>query len=138
MLEVETQFAPLVGHRVQYALVFFGITFGMPDQEMEAERQADKMRERHPELSQKIDAYGAGNADLLPIHFVDDGDVPFTAHPCMVRDPNKPYTAEAKHFDCRDQPFHKSMEESPDVALRLIAGSIAVDVVKEARKAFAS
>ena len=46
------------------------------------------------------------------------------------------YTAEAKYFNCRDQPFHKSMETSPDVVLRMIAASINPDVVAEARKAF--
>ena len=137
LLAVETQFAPLVAHRVQYVLVFFGVNHGMPDQEIEACRLADKMRERHPELSRRIDDYGPAGENLLPVHFVDDGDVPFTAHPCAVRDPAKPYAAEKTYFNCREQPFHQTMEASADPALRLIAGSIAPDVVKEARKAFA-
>ncbi|HEY1191317.1 MAG TPA: DUF4826 family protein [Gemmata sp.] len=135
--EIETQFAPLVGHRVQYALVFFGINFGMRALELEACRQADLMRGRHPALSHSIDNYSARDAGVLPVHFVDDTGTPWTAHPCVVRDPNKPYTAEAEHFNCRDQPLHKSMEESPDVGLRLIAKSIAPDVIAEARRAFA-
>ena len=138
MLAVETQFAPLVAHRVQYALVFLGINFGMPKQEIEACRQSDKMRDRHPDLSRKIDGYSTADADVLPVHFVDSTDTPFTAHPCAVRDPNKPYTAEAKYFNCRDQAFHKSLESSPDVGLRLIAGSIDADVIAEARAAFRS
>lgn len=134
--DIEKQFAPLVAHRVQYALVFFGINFGQPQREMEAYRQADEMRARHPELSRRIDDYSTRNADLLPVHFVDDTDTPWTAHPCMVRDPNKPYSSEAKYFDCRDQPFHKSMAESPAACTRLITRSIDPEVIAEARRAF--
>lgn len=134
--EIEAQFAPLVAHRVRYALVLFGINFGNPKQEIEAFRQADRMRQRHPELSRRLDDYSTRDADMLPIHVVDDTDQPWTAHPCVVRDPSKPYKAEEEYFNCRDQEFHKSMETSPDVGLRLIARSIDPDVVAEARKLF--
>lgn len=136
MVEIDTQFAPLVAYRVQYALVYFGVNFGQPAKEMEVEKQADEMRARNPELSRRIDEYGPKGNDMLPIHFVDSTDQPFTAHPCMVREPGKPYTAEAKYFNCRDRAFHKQMEGSSDVGLRLIAASIDPDVVAEARRAF--
>lgn len=135
LADIEQQFAPLVAHRVQYALVFLGINFGSP-LELEACRQADEMRARHPELSRRIDDYSTRDSDLLPVHLVDDTGTPWTAHPCVVRDPNKPYTAEAKYFDCRDQPFHKSMAGSPAACTRLIARSIDPDVIAEARRAF--
>jgi hypothetical protein len=138
IVEIDTQFAPLVAHRVQYALVYFGINFGNHAQEIEAERQADQMRARNVELSQRIDSYGAKDGDLLPIHFVDDTDQPFTAHPCLgSRDPGRAYVAEATYFNCRDQPFHKQLEASPLVAMRLLAASIDPDVIEEARQAFA-
>ncbi len=135
LLEIETEFAPLVAYRVQYAAVVFGLNFGTPTEEIEAERQADEMRVRHPELSASLDEYGAKGTFLLPMHFVDDTDTPFTAHPCTVRDPSKAYTAEETYFNCRDQPFHKQMEASQSVSMRLIAGSIAPDVIEEGRAA---
>jgi hypothetical protein len=138
IVDIDSYFAPLVAHRVQYAMVYFGINFGHAAQEIEVEKQADDMRARHPELSRRIDEYGAKDGDLLPIHFVDDRDQPFTAHPCLVREPGKAYKAEGSYFNCRDQKFHKQMEGSSLVAMRLIAASIDPDVVAEARRAFAT
>jgi hypothetical protein len=137
IVDIDAQFAPLVAHRIQYALVYLGINFGHPAQEIEAERQSDLMRARNTELSHRIDEYGAQDGDVLPIHFVDDTDRPFTAHPCLVREPGKPYVAEATYFDCRTQAFHKQLEASPMVAMRLLAASIDPDVIAEARRAFA-
>jgi hypothetical protein len=136
--EIDTQFAPLVAHRVQYAMVYFGINFGTGEKEIDAERRADEMRARNPDLSRRIDEYGLKGSDLIPIHLVDNSDQPFTAHPCLVREPDNPYTAEAEYFNCRDQEFHKQMESSSVAAMRLIAASIDPDVVAEARRAFAA
>ena len=136
VIDIDTQFAPLVAHRVQYALVYFGVNFGQAKKEIEVEKAADDMRARNAELSRRIDEYGAKDGDLIPIHLVDDSDRPFTAHPCLVREPGKAYVAEAKYFNCRDQAFHKQMEGSSLVAMRLIAASIDPDVVAEARRAF--
>ncbi|MBY0458563.1 MAG: hypothetical protein K2V38_14580, partial [Gemmataceae bacterium] len=136
LLDIETQFAPLVAHRVQYAPVFLGINFGTPDLELEAARQSDQMRARHPDLSRRLDDYSTRDADPVPIHYVDRNDQPFTAHACLPPEPGKKYNAEEKYFDCRGHEFHKSMEKSDDVGLRLVAGSIAPDVIAEARKAF--
>ena len=97
-----------------------------------------QMRARNPEMSRRIDEYGLKGSDLIPIHLVDNTDQPFTAHPCLIREPDNPYTAEAEYFNCRDQEFHKEMESSSVVAMRLIAASIDPDVVAEARRAFAA
>jgi hypothetical protein len=137
IVDIDAYFAPLVVHRVQYAMVYFGINFGNAAQEIEVEKQADDMRVRNPELSRRIDEYGAKDGDLLPIHFVDNANQPFTAHPCLVREPGKAYKAEDSYFNCRDQKFHKQMERSTLVSMRLIAASIDPDVVTEARRAFA-
>lgn len=136
MIALDAQVAPLVAHRVLYALVVFGIDFGQPTAEIDACFQVDQMRARNPELSRRIDLYGLKGSDVLSVHFVDRTDQPFTAHPCQVRPPGKPYTAEEKYFNCRDQEFHGQMEASPQVAFRLIAASIDADVVAAARHAF--
>lgn len=137
IIDIDTQFAPLVAHRVQYAMVYFGVNFGNAKKEIEVERAADEMRARNAELSRRIDEYGAKDGDLLPIHLVDDRDQPFTAHACLVCEPNKPYVAEDKYFNCREQAFHKQLEGSTMVAMRLLAASIDPDVIAEARRAFA-
>jgi hypothetical protein len=136
-LAIESDFAPLVAWRVQYALVVLGINFGEQDREVESERQADRMRGRHPELSQALDRYSPRGSYPLAMHFVDDRDVPFTAHPVVgVRPDGYRYKAEAKFFDVRTHPFHESLEKSEAVGMRLIAGSIAPEVVSRARRAF--
>src|SRR5439155_15201565 len=63
----ESRFAPLVAFRVGYALVAFGLNFSEPDREVEVERQADRMRVRHPELSRALDLYAAGGQYPLPL-----------------------------------------------------------------------
>jgi hypothetical protein len=137
MLALEAKFAPLVAWRVQYALVVLGINFGEPTREIEAERQADQMRRRHRELSDALDRYSSTGKYPLAMHLVDDQDVPFTANPVSARSPAHEYKPEAKFFDVRTHPFHQSLEKSEAVGMRLIAGSIAPEVIQQARRAFA-
>lgn len=134
----ESRFAPMVAWRVTYALVVLGVNFGDPGLEMEVERQADQMRIRNRELSEALDRYSSKGTYPLAMHFVDNKDVPFTAHPVLgARPAGYRYKAEEKFFDVRTHPFHKSLEESEAVGMRMIAGSIAPEVIQKARRAFA-
>ena len=134
----EARFAPLVAFRVQYALVAFGLNFGEHAREVELERQADQMLVRNPELARAIDQYSPTGEYPLALHFVNDRDVPFTAHPCSQKPPGYKYKPEDKFFDVRTHPFHKSLEASRAVGMRLVAGSIAPDIIRAARQAFAN
>jgi hypothetical protein len=135
---IESRVALLVAWRVQYALVVFGINFGEPDRELEVERQADRMRARYSELSRNLDRYSPTGTYPLAMHFVDNQDVPFTAHPVVgVRAVGYEYKAEASFFDVRTHPFHQSLEKSGAVGMRLMAASIAPEFIHRARRAFA-
>jgi hypothetical protein len=132
----ETRFAPLVAFRVEYALVALGLNFGESERELALEQHADQMRVRHPEVSKALNAYAAQGDYPLAMHFVNERDIPFTAHPCAPKPPGYKYKAEEKFFDVRMHPFHKSLENSDAVGMRLIAGSISPEIIQKARRAF--
>ncbi|MGE3805485.1 MAG: hypothetical protein AB7K24_12490 [Gemmataceae bacterium] len=138
LLLCEERFAPLVAWRVQYALVALGVNFGESARELDIERQGDQMRARHAELSQALDRYSPTESFTLAMHFVDSKDVPFTAHPISGPVPGgHQYKAEETFFDVRTHSFHQSLEKSDMVGMRLLAGSIAPEVIRKGRRAFA-
>ncbi len=138
LLEIERSFAPSVGFRLQYALVTFGINFGEPARELEAMKQSDLMLSRFPELTERLQDYGAEGKCVLPMHYVDQSDTPWTAHAVLPFDPARELTPEDEYFNVRNHEFHQQMEQSDNITLRLIASSVDADVVQRARQAFAS